>query len=51
MARVGRSARITTPSDRRKLPPRAAPWWRRIELGLSLGYRRALDRPRLAGTW
>jgi integrase len=51
MARVGRSARITTPADRRRLYPRPAIWWRRIEPGLALGYRRALDRPALAGTW
>jgi integrase len=51
MARTARAARITTPSHRKKLPPRDAPWWRPIHPGLRVGYRRTSAGVTASGSW
>jgi integrase len=48
MARTLRDTRLETAEARRKLKPRGKPYWRLIEEGVHLGYRRLKDR---AGTW
>ena len=42
------AARVDSKDARRKLQPRAKPYWRSIERGLHLGYRRLRD---VAGPW
>ena len=41
MARTLRDAALVTRSARFRLAPRAKPYWRMLETGLHLGYRRA----------
>jgi integrase len=48
MARKIRDAMIDSPEARTKLRPRGKPYWRAIDRGLHLGYRRLKNR---AGTW
>ena len=48
MARKIRDATIDTREARGKLKPRGKPYWRTIERGLHLGYRRLKGK---AGTW
>jgi integrase len=48
MARTLRDTRLETAEARRKLKPRGKPYWRLIEEGVHLGYRRLNGR---AGTW
>lgn len=48
MARTLRDARIETREARGRLEPRGRPYWRLIESGLHLGYRRLKGR---SGTW
>jgi integrase len=48
MARKVRDASLDTREARTKLRPRGKPYWRAIERGLHLGYRRLKGR---AGTW
>ena len=40
MARTVRDAKLDTRTSRLKLTPRAKPYWRALESGLHLGYRR-----------
>src|SRR5438876_3935707 len=47
MARTVREAVLATRSARLRLPPRAKPYWRVIEQGLHVGYRRRAT----GGTW
>src|SRR2546429_9083246 len=47
MARTVREATLATRSARLRLPPRAKPYWRVIEQGLHVGYRRRGT----GGTW
>jgi integrase len=47
MARRTEDVTITTPASRGQLPPRPDPYWREIEPGLALGYRRSAG----IGTW
>ena len=49
MARTLKDTRLETAEARRKLKPRGKPYWRLIEEGIHLGYRR-LDKGR-SGTW
>jgi hypothetical protein len=49
MARTGRAAAVTTTAQRRRLPARAAPWWRPVRLGLRVGYRKTKDGQ--GGSW
>lgn len=48
MARRVADKNLDTRAARRKLAPRAEPYWRSIERGLHLGYRRHAD---MAGPW
>jgi integrase len=48
MARKVRDAALDSPAARSKLKPRGRPYWRTIERGVHLGYRRLKGR---AGTW
>jgi integrase len=48
LARMLRDSRLDTREARAKLKPRGKPYWRLIEGGLHLGYRRLRGRP---GTW
>src|SRR5579872_5577158 len=48
MARKIRDATLDTREARGKLKPRGKPYWRTIERGLHLGYRRLKGK---AGTW
>lgn len=48
MPRTAKASPIVTPSQRARLPDRAAPWWRPIRPGLRLGYRRPAPG---AGAW
>jgi hypothetical protein len=47
MARTVRDAALVTRSARLRLAPRAKPYWRMLETGLHLGYRRRAT----GGTW
>jgi hypothetical protein len=47
MARTVREAALATRSARLRLPPRVKPYWRVIEQGLHVGYRRRGT----GGTW
>ncbi len=47
MSRTVSDASITTKAARERLEPRDAPYWRAIEGGLALGYRRGVGR----GSW
>src|SRR5262245_51525832 len=48
MARKIKDANLDSKAARRKLAPRSKPYWRLVERGLHLGYRRHAD---MAGPW
>jgi Phage integrase, N-terminal SAM-like domain len=48
MARKIKDSSLDSKAARRKLPPRSKPYWRSVERGLHLGYRRHAD---MAGPW
>lgn len=53
MARTVKDEKLESRAAREKLAPRGKPYYRAIEAGLHLGYRKAKGRPgqRVAGTW
>jgi integrase len=48
MARTVRDVRLDSRASREQLPPRGKPYWRELDPGLHIGYRRLKGRP---GSW